>query len=84
LSLRVRHRAGDRVSDGHVAVGYHRNEAGARQTAAEVEQAGGNASIVRLDLADQTSIERAAQQVTADFGGGGCPRQQRGGMAWLS
>lgn len=53
----------------HVAVGYHRNEAGARQTAAQVEQAGGKASTVRLDLADQTTIEHAAQQVTADFGG---------------
>jgi 3-oxoacyl-[acyl-carrier protein] reductase len=53
----------------HVAVGYHDNEAGAKQTAALVERAGGEASTVCLDLADQTSIERAAQQVTSDVGG---------------
>jgi 3-oxoacyl-[acyl-carrier protein] reductase len=53
----------------HVAVGYHRNEAGARQTAAQVEEAGGKATTVRLDLSDQAAIEHAAQQVTADLGG---------------
>src|SRR5882757_4663681 len=53
----------------HVAVGYHRNEVGAKQTAAQVEQAGGVAITVPLDLADQASIERAARQVTSAFGG---------------
>jgi 3-oxoacyl-[acyl-carrier protein] reductase len=53
----------------HVAVGYHGNEVGAKQTAAQVEQAGGVAVTVPLDLADQASIERAAQQVTSAFGG---------------
>jgi 3-oxoacyl-[acyl-carrier protein] reductase len=53
----------------HVAVGYHSNEAGARQSAAQVEEAGGKSSTVRLDLSDEAAIEHAAQQVTADLGG---------------
>jgi 3-oxoacyl-[acyl-carrier protein] reductase len=51
-----------------VAVGYHSNEAGAKQTAALVEEAGGQAMIVQLDLADEASVEDAAHQVTATFG----------------
>lgn len=52
-----------------VAVGYHSNEAGAEQTVALVEEAGGQAVTTQLDLADQASIERAAAQVMGDFGG---------------
>jgi 3-oxoacyl-[acyl-carrier protein] reductase len=43
--------------------------AGAERTAALIEEAGGQAMTVRLDLADQTSVEDAARQVTATFGG---------------
>jgi 3-oxoacyl-[acyl-carrier protein] reductase len=57
------------AEEAHVVVGYHRDEAGARQTAAQVEQAGGKATIISLDLADQVTIERAAAQVINDFGG---------------
>ncbi|WP_202617293.1 SDR family NAD(P)-dependent oxidoreductase [Roseimaritima sediminicola] len=35
----------------HVLVHYHRNESGARQTAADVEQAGARATVVQADLA---------------------------------
>jgi 3-oxoacyl-[acyl-carrier protein] reductase len=52
-----------------VAVGYHSNEAGAKQTATLVEDAGGQAITVQLDLADQASVEAAARHVTATFGG---------------
>jgi Dehydrogenases with different specificities (related to short-chain alcohol dehydrogenases) len=52
-----------------VAVGYHDDKAGAEQTAALVDEAGGEAITVRLDLAEQESIEAAAQQVTTVFGG---------------
>jgi 3-oxoacyl-[acyl-carrier protein] reductase len=52
-----------------VAVGYHGNEAGAKQTVSLVEDAGGEAMAVRLDLADQASVEDAAHHVTAAFGG---------------
>jgi len=52
-----------------VAVGYHGNEAAAKQTAALVEEAGGRAMTVRLDLADEVSIDAAVGQVTETFGG---------------
>jgi 3-oxoacyl-[acyl-carrier protein] reductase len=53
----------------HVAVGYHQGEAAAKQTAALVEEAGGQAMTVQLDLSDQDSIERAARHVMGTFGG---------------
>ncbi len=53
----------------HVAVGYHTNETGAKDAAALVESAGGQATTVRLNLADQASIEHAGQQAIDTLGG---------------
>ncbi|MFC4588301.1 SDR family NAD(P)-dependent oxidoreductase [Sphaerisporangium corydalis] len=52
-----------------VAVGYHSDKAGAEETAALVEKAGGDAVTVGFDLGDQDSVEQAAASVTAAFGG---------------
>ncbi|MEO3926982.1 SDR family oxidoreductase [Micromonosporaceae bacterium B7E4] len=51
-----------------VAVGYHRNEAGARHTATLVEQAGGKAVPVRLDLGDESAVRRGAERAHAALG----------------
>jgi NAD(P)-dependent dehydrogenase (short-subunit alcohol dehydrogenase family) len=52
-----------------VAVTYHRNRAGAEQTAAKVREAGGEAMVVAMDLADAPSIHAAAAQVARRWGG---------------
>jgi len=52
-----------------VAVTYHRNRAGAEQTAGQVREAGGEATVVRMDLADPASIHAAATQVADRWGG---------------
>jgi 3-oxoacyl-[acyl-carrier protein] reductase len=52
-----------------VAVTYHRNRAGAEQTAANVREAGGEAMVVAMDLADAPSIHAATAQVARRWGG---------------
>jgi 3-oxoacyl-[acyl-carrier protein] reductase len=52
-----------------VAVGYHRDEAGARAVAAEVGWAGGEAMPVRVDLGDEESVHAAVGVVHEAFGG---------------
>ena len=52
-----------------IAAGYHSNETGAQRTADLVAEAGGEPMTVPIDLAGPSSIERAAQQVKATFGG---------------
>jgi 3-oxoacyl-[acyl-carrier protein] reductase len=51
-----------------VAVAYRSNEAGALETAAEVEAGGGEAATVKLDLGDPGSIDTAVREVTGTFG----------------
>jgi 3-oxoacyl-[acyl-carrier protein] reductase len=52
-----------------VAITYRTNRQGAAATGAAVVEAGGRATTVRLDLADQDSIRSAVETVTADWGG---------------
>ena len=52
-----------------VAVGYHGNEAGAKETASEVEGRGGKAITVQIDLGETSSVQAAAQTVQQEFGG---------------
>ncbi|GAA3452984.1 SDR family NAD(P)-dependent oxidoreductase [Dactylosporangium matsuzakiense] len=52
-----------------VAVGYHRDEAGAKAVAADAERAGGDAVAVRVDLADEPSVAAAVAAVHDAFGG---------------
>lgn len=52
-----------------VALTYHRDEAGAKETAEQVAAAGGSALVVRHDLADPESIHAAAGTVAAQWGG---------------
>lgn len=51
-----------------VAVAYHSRRRAAERTAERLREVGGEAMTVRLDLADQGSVERAAQQVGARLG----------------
>lgn len=52
-----------------VAVAYHSNADGAKETAARVEQGGGSAIVTQLDLGSQESIERSVAEATDAFGG---------------
>ncbi len=51
-----------------VALTFHANEAGARQTVADVEQLGRRAVLLRMDLADADSIHAFAQEASTAFG----------------
>jgi len=52
-----------------VAVGYHRGEDRARDVAADVERAGGQAVPVRVDQADEASVAGAVAAVERELGG---------------
>ena len=52
-----------------VAVAYRRRRDRAEQTAADVEAAGGTATVVRLDLGDTGSVAEAVATVKGEFGG---------------
>jgi 3-oxoacyl-[acyl-carrier protein] reductase len=56
------------VAGADVAVTCHRNDAGARQTAADIEKVGRRALVLRMDLADAGSIHALAQEVSSAFG----------------
>lgn len=51
-----------------VALTYYQDEAAGKETAAQIEAAGGKALPVFLDLSDETSLVAAVQLVTATFG----------------
>jgi 3-oxoacyl-[acyl-carrier protein] reductase len=51
-----------------VALTYHQDEVAGKETAAQIEAAGGRALSVFLDLSDETSLAAAVQLVTATFG----------------
>ncbi|HEX2040122.1 MAG TPA: 3-oxoacyl-[acyl-carrier-protein] reductase [Acidimicrobiales bacterium] len=54
---------------GHVvAVGWSRDEQGAGKTAAEIEERGGRAAPVQVDVADPGSVDAAFSAVEADLG----------------
>ncbi len=52
-----------------VAITYHSDEAGAKETADLVAAAGGTPYVVRYDLGDQDSIRAAVAAVGAEWGG---------------
>ncbi|BDG60213.1 SDR family oxidoreductase [Caldinitratiruptor microaerophilus] len=52
-----------------VAVHYHRGEAGARDTAGEVQRAGRRALVLRADLADPDQVADLVRQVEDAWGG---------------
>ncbi|MEU7023875.1 SDR family oxidoreductase [Streptomyces sp. NPDC046203] len=52
-----------------VALTYHSNEAGAKETARLVDEAGGTPLVVRYDLADERSVRDAVGRVAAEWGG---------------
>ncbi|UUN27429.1 SDR family NAD(P)-dependent oxidoreductase [Streptomyces sp. FIT100] len=52
-----------------VAITYHTNEAGARETARLVTEAGGTPLVVRYDLADEQSVRDAVGRVAEEWGG---------------
>jgi 3-oxoacyl-[acyl-carrier protein] reductase len=52
-----------------VAVGYHRDMAGADRTATQIEQVGGQALTVQLDLGDGDSVDTATRYVLDAWGG---------------
>jgi 3-oxoacyl-[acyl-carrier protein] reductase len=51
-----------------VALTYYQDEAGGKETARQIEEAGGQALPVFLDLSDETSLVGAVQLVTATLG----------------
>jgi len=51
-----------------VALHYHSSDAGARQTAAAIEAAGGRASLFQADLSDPSAAAALGERVIADFG----------------
>ena len=51
-----------------VVIGYHRNEAGARDTLATIEHARGRAMLVQGDIAEATTQERLVATAVAEFG----------------
>jgi len=54
--------------DTHLLLHYHRSEAGARETAAAVEQRGGTARVLAADLASLEQRERLMDAVAAEAG----------------
>lgn len=52
-----------------VAITYHCDEAGAKETADQVAAAGGTPYVVRYDLGDEDSIRAAVDAVGAEWGG---------------
>jgi 3-oxoacyl-[acyl-carrier protein] reductase len=52
-----------------VAISYRLNERGARNVAREIEALGRRARVLRLDLADQTSVNSLAGAMRSAFGG---------------
>jgi NAD(P)-dependent dehydrogenase (short-subunit alcohol dehydrogenase family) len=52
-----------------VAITYHTNEAGARETAAQVAAEGGTPLVVRYDLGDERVIRDAVDHVAGEWGG---------------
>lgn len=56
------------VAGADVALTFHANEPGARQTAADVEKAGRRVLVRRMDLADADSIRTLALDVSGTFG----------------
>ncbi|MFJ4279523.1 SDR family NAD(P)-dependent oxidoreductase [Streptomyces massasporeus] len=52
-----------------VAITYHCDEAGAKETAEQVAAAGGTACVVHYDLADEDSARTAVAAVVAEWGG---------------
>src|SRR4029450_14024724 len=52
-----------------VALPYHEDAAAAKDVAGKVEAVGGEAVVVRLDLAERASIEHAVASVSDQFGG---------------
>jgi NAD(P)-dependent dehydrogenase (short-subunit alcohol dehydrogenase family) len=53
----------------HVALTYHRNAGGAEKVASGIEQEGGTALALRMDLGDPGSISAAVESVAAAWGG---------------
>jgi 3-oxoacyl-[acyl-carrier protein] reductase len=51
-----------------VMVGYHQSEAGARDTLAQIEQAGGVATAYQADVADPSACEAMVQATATRFG----------------
>ncbi|MBI2755885.1 MAG: SDR family oxidoreductase [Chloroflexi bacterium] len=52
-----------------VAINYSTNDAGARETAAAVEHAGGTAVVVKCDVADDAAVRQMMARVGEAFGG---------------
>ncbi|MDW4901401.1 SDR family oxidoreductase [Streptomyces californicus] len=52
-----------------VAITYHSDEAGAKETAERVAAAGGTPHVVRYDLGDEDSVRSAVASVGAEWGG---------------
>ncbi|MEE6261742.1 SDR family NAD(P)-dependent oxidoreductase [Plantactinospora sonchi] len=52
-----------------VAIGYHRDEAGAAHTATLVEQAGGRPLVIGLDLGDEARLRHGADRALTELGG---------------
>jgi pteridine reductase len=53
----------------HVAVHYHGSEDGARETASDIERAGGKASLFRADLGQSDSPQKLVDEVVEQLGG---------------
>ncbi len=52
-----------------VALHYHSSDEGAKETAAAIEAAGGQASLFQADLSDPAAAAALAERVIGDFGG---------------
>src|SRR6476620_4798657 len=50
-----------------VAVTYHKNQQGAEETAQQVVDAGGKASVVHYDLADRDSIRGSIERIQKEW-----------------
>lgn len=51
-----------------VAINFHRNEAGAREAAAQISEAGGSAITVQADVTRTSEVQSLVAQTVAEFG----------------
>ena len=52
----------------HVAIGYHTNKQATEEVVTEIERQGGKALPVRLDLRDDTSLDKGVETILATWG----------------
>jgi 3-oxoacyl-[acyl-carrier protein] reductase len=52
----------------HVVIGYASREADAKETANTVEEQGGTASVLGIDVADEASVQAAFRAIRAEYG----------------